>query len=106
MVGNEHGCNSAQEMGSLEWHVHSILPLQGRMEWKSIPFCPWRAIWHVGKNGMLHRESPEISPGLNCEERPFSEYKIDHIYKTMVLSVGTWSNLWGRPYLVIMQLKL
>ena len=26
------GANSAQEMGSLEWHVHSILPLQGRME--------------------------------------------------------------------------
>ena len=26
------GGNSAQEMGSLEWYVHSILPLQGRME--------------------------------------------------------------------------
>ena len=50
--------NSAQEMGSLEWHVHSILPLQGTMEWKSIPFCPCRAIWHVGKNGMLHRCVP------------------------------------------------
>ena len=32
IAGNEHGCNSEQEMGSLEWHVHSILPLQGRME--------------------------------------------------------------------------
>ena len=45
----------AQEMGKMEWHVQSILPCRGRMEWKSIPFCPWRAIWHVGKNGMLRQ---------------------------------------------------
>ena len=38
-----------------------------------------------------YRESPGISPGLICGERPFQENKIDHIYKTMVLSVGTWS---------------
>ena len=52
----------AQEMGRMEWHVHSILPLQDTMEWKSIPFCPWRAIWHVGKNGMLHWLSPFCNP--------------------------------------------
>ena len=48
-----------------------------------------------------YRESPEISPGLICGERPFSENKIDRIYKTMILTVGTWSNFWGTLYYAV-----
>ena len=68
----------------LEWHVHSILLLQGRMEWKSIPFCPWRAIQHVGKNGMLHQVRVPI---LSFWHTNFM--KQSH--------VGSWPLLRGRP---------
>ena len=49
-----------------------------------------------GTDLSIYRISPEIGPGLILRERPLTTNKFDHIYKTMVLSVGTWSYVWDK----------
>ena len=71
--------------------------------WEARGIIIWRKYMQLERQ--VYWESPEISPGLICGERPLSKNKIDHIYKTMVLTVGTWSKLWGRPHPYIMQWK-
>ena len=84
--------------------THPLLqPCRSDWQWTLtiILFYGVFALWL--KNSVTYLESPEISPRLIYGERPILEHKIGHIYETMVLSVGTWSNFWGRPYLLIVK---